>query len=485
MVRRSLLLLFRSYALYIITNISSLYLCLQFPVSGNKGLSQGTSHHVRSSRLLLKLDNSDSQQKIRSTIRSTQTDAISQLNVTNKSNLSTIDPNTQNTIILLLTSQFILFLGVGAVIPIIPLYSQSIGLSSTSNGVVISAPAIALLLCSRFSASYADMGRKPPMLLGMAFIAVSDLGTAFANSLPVLVVARLGLGLGRGYAEAGERGMLADLANRAPEEWRGRGLALQQAVVAVGVALGASGGGILVQRFGVRIGFFCVSVAAVICLGLYMLLPETVGDASNAKVTEEIDASRHEIVDNGSDAWIQLLATSPTWRSLALCQCGVSFGYACKIAIIPVLASDFLPGGIAAAGLLLSAAGLAGLLGASIGGYLTDQYGSRFAASSAGLLSGLSFILVPFGLSLNDMIDSTSIADSVLISVNAVGGLGPATFIVLVLLWSIGASAQGKSTTGSSGYSVVLVNCLILHHLTIPSQLQDQLLLPSHNSRLQ
>jgi len=41
---------------------------------------------------------------------------------------------------LLLLSQFILFLGVGAVIPTIPLYGQSIGLSAASNGVVISAP---------------------------------------------------------------------------------------------------------------------------------------------------------------------------------------------------------------------------------------------------------------------------------------------------------------------------------------------------------
>ncbi|KAL7512198.1 hypothetical protein ACHAXN_009177 [Cyclotella atomus] len=107
---------------------------------------------------------------------------------------------------------------VGAVIPVIPIYSQSIGLSSTSNGIVISAPAVALLICSRFSANYADVARKPAMMLGMLCIAISDLGTGFANSLPSLLVARLGLGLGRGVSEAGERGMLADLLNRAPED---------------------------------------------------------------------------------------------------------------------------------------------------------------------------------------------------------------------------------------------------------------------------
>ena len=69
---------------------------------------------------------------------------------------------------LLLLSQFILFVGVGAVIPTIPLYGQSIGLSSAANGVVISAPAVALLLISRVAGEYSDKGRKKVMLGGMA-----------------------------------------------------------------------------------------------------------------------------------------------------------------------------------------------------------------------------------------------------------------------------------------------------------------------------
>ena len=44
---------------------------------------------------------------------------------------------------LLLLSQFILFIGVGAVIPTIPLYGKEIGLSASANGIVISAPAVA------------------------------------------------------------------------------------------------------------------------------------------------------------------------------------------------------------------------------------------------------------------------------------------------------------------------------------------------------
>ena len=142
-----------------------------------------------------------------------------------------IPPEVLQPFSLLLLSQFILFLGVGAVIPTIPLYGQSIGLSAASNGIVISAPAVALLLISRIAGECSDEARKKAMMGGMLCIAISDVGTAYSNSLATLVLARLGLGLGRGYAEAGERGMLTDLANKTPQ-LRGRALALQQACVA-------------------------------------------------------------------------------------------------------------------------------------------------------------------------------------------------------------------------------------------------------------
>jgi len=162
----------------------------------------------------------------------TQTDAIGQQQPQRmKEEGDDIPPEVLQPFSLLLLSQFILFLGVGAVIPTIPLYGQSIGLSAASNGVVISAPAVALLLISRLAGECSDEGRKRAMMGGMLCIAISDVGTAYSNSLATLVLARLGLGLGRGYAEAGERGMLTDLANKTPQ-LRGRALALQQACVA-------------------------------------------------------------------------------------------------------------------------------------------------------------------------------------------------------------------------------------------------------------
>ena len=89
---------------------------------------------------------------------------------------------------LLLFSQFLLFIGVGAVIPSIPLYGKELGFSGAANGIVISAPAVALLLLAKFGGNFADKKRKPAMIIGMAIIAISDLGTALCQNLPSLVV---------------------------------------------------------------------------------------------------------------------------------------------------------------------------------------------------------------------------------------------------------------------------------------------------------
>jgi len=370
---------------------------------------------------------------------------------------------------LVLISQFVLFVGVGAVIPSIPLYGKEIGLSSAANGVVISAPAVALLLGAKRGGTYADVARKPAMLLGMAVIAVSDVGTAFANSLLTLFVARLGLGAGRCVSEAGERGMLADLASRVPE-LRGRALAAQQAVVALGIAIGAPLGGVVVERYGPRASFLCVSVAAIVALVMYLFLPETKPSAllaaekkaakaerssaseySEKDKTEFIEAAflgPSESVDipdsaeyNGGADWKDLLATNQ-WRGLALCQSGASFGFAAKVASIPILASSVLPGGAAGAGALVSAAGLSGLVGAPIGGWLTDRTGSKSTAILSGLVSATGLILIPLALSLDDVASGVlRIAGGAELHTNALA------FSAVVIAWSIGAAAQGPAMT--------------------------------------
>jgi MFS family permease len=368
----------------------------------------------------------------------TSSDRDEQTDVENSSATRTgdeIPSSVLGPLILLLTSQFLLFLGVGAVIPSIPLYGKEIGLSSAANGVVISAPAVALLLAANWGGQQADQARKPAMMIGMAIIAVSDIGTALATTLPVLLMARLGLGWGRALSEAGERGMLVDLANQIPT-LRGRALAAQQATVALGISIGAPAGGVVVEQYGPRAAFLCVSAAAIVALILYAFLPETVVASS------KVDGDRNEDPVSGPKIWIELLKQEQ-WRGLGLCQSGASFGFAAKIASIPILAAATLPGGAAGAGALLSAAGLSGLVGAPLGGWSTDRLGAKWTTVISGIISSLGLLLVPVALSVTPSSETAlqlSLGDVVLQS-NAL------FFSLAVMLWSLGATAQGPALT--------------------------------------
>ena len=358
-----------------------------------------------------------------------------------KSGDSFFDSDVSGPLILLLVSQFLLFIGVGAVIPAIPLYGKELGFSSASNGIVISAPAVALLLFSKFGGNYADRARKPAMMGGMALIAISDLGTALADNILMLLVARLGLGAGRCLAESGERGLLADLANEIPA-LRGRALGTQQAVTALGISIGAILGGFIIQRYGPRAAFLCVTAAAFVALALYAFLPETVPQVDEKNSSSKLPSSFKKIQEPLEDQldWADFLKQN-RWRGLALAQSGASVGFACKIASIPVLAASTLPGGAIGAGVLVSAAGLSGLVGAPVGGWLTDQRGARAAVILSGIFSAVSLLLVPLALQMDTLPFSIPIQDEVVLEGSALA------FSLLVIGWAMGAAAQGPALT--------------------------------------
>ena len=227
--------------------------------------------------------------------------------------------------------------------------------------------------------------------------------------------------------------MLADFASRVPA-LRGRALAAQQATLALGIAIGAPLGGIAVDVFGPRAAFLCVSGAATATLGLYALLPESIqwkrAPESAAAAPAPSDDAGGVASSNlaGLGSWAELLRDR-RWRGLCAAECGARFGYTAKIASIPILATSAFRGGATAAGLLVSAAGLSGLIGAPAGGWLTDRRGARTTALASGLFSGLSLMLVPVALASPSQ------------------DLAAAAFAALVVLWSIGTSAQGPSLT--------------------------------------
>jgi len=136
----------------------------------------------------------------------------------------------------------------------------------------------------------------------------------------------------------------------------------------------------------------------------------------------------------GGEAWATLLQ-DPRWRGLAVCEAGARFGFAAKVASVPVLAASVLPGGAVAAGSLLSAAGLAGLAGAPLGGWLTDRAGARATAAASAAGAGAALLLVPLVL-------AAPAGGAEGFGGASASGIG---FCGLVLLWSVAVAAEGPA----------------------------------------
>jgi predicted MFS family arabinose efflux permease len=240
-----------------------------------------------------------------------------------------------------------------------------------------------------------------------------------------LVIARFGLGAGRCLSESGERGYATDLTNIVTE-LRGRANAFQQAILALAIAIGAPAGGAIVELYGPRASFLCVTAAALISLVLYSFLPETVAETDEIFAKKEMKSNDEKFMS----LWRDLLKDSQ-WQGICIFEIGVKFGYAAKLTSIPILAANVLPGGALGAGSLLSAAGLSGLIGAPLGGILVDKYGAKTTIILTGLASSAGLILIPFALGFTDTL------------------LFPTwmTFSICVLIWSTSVAAQNPSIT--------------------------------------
>src|ERR1051326_3238459 len=90
----------------------------------------------------------------------------------------------------------LLSFGQGMLIPILPLYARSFGVSWTLVGLALAGEGIGTLIADLPSGLWLTRyGRKPVMLAGTALLALANLAIALVHSLPELVLFRVVVGM--------------------------------------------------------------------------------------------------------------------------------------------------------------------------------------------------------------------------------------------------------------------------------------------------
>lgn len=156
------------------------------------------------------------------------------------------------------------------VIPIIPLFIEKMNPSSTLIGVLFSSYAVALLLATPFFGSLSDrIGRKLPILFGLAGLAVSTVLFTCADSILTLIAARFMQGVAAAAAWSAALALLADLF---PAQTRGMMMGIALTAISTGSLLGAPLGGWLLEVGGYTMPFFATTALTILVLLLVMLL---------------------------------------------------------------------------------------------------------------------------------------------------------------------------------------------------------------------
>ena len=180
----------------------------------------------------------------------------------------------------LLLAQLVMFAGIAALFPVVPLYVRAHGGSSIDIALFVAGPLVASTLVQVPAGHLVDRIGRRPVLLGsrVAFAALSFALFANAGPLWLLALLRVGQGAAGGAYLPALRAALADLT---PEGQRGTRYAQLQACEMVGLLVGpAIGGVIALWQYS---GIFLVSgLSVLVGIGTLARMPETRGAPGSA-----------------------------------------------------------------------------------------------------------------------------------------------------------------------------------------------------------
>ena len=147
-----------------------------------------------------------------------------------------------------------------ALVPLLPEYQSTFGLSKTQAGLVVSAYSFAVLVLSAPVGWLADgIGPKRLTLIGVALMAVSTPAYAFGHGFWPLLAAR---GLQGAASAVSWTAGLAWLMAVNPPDRRGRVLGTATGFGGAGVLLGPVFAGVIASFFGIRVPFVVLGVIA-------------------------------------------------------------------------------------------------------------------------------------------------------------------------------------------------------------------------------
>lgn len=168
---------------------------------------------------------------------------------------------------------FVVMLGYGIVIPILPFYIEEMGAGGTELGLLVASYGLTRMLFGPFWGSLSDrIGRKPVLIIGIFGYAVTMIWFGLADRLWMLFAARILSGI---LSSATAPTTMAYISDSTPEKERGGGMGLLGAAGGIGAIAGPAFGGLLAGE-SLSVPFFVAGGLSLLALLLaWAFLPES------------------------------------------------------------------------------------------------------------------------------------------------------------------------------------------------------------------
>jgi len=277
-------------------------------------------------------------------------------------------------------------LGFGAMVPSLPLYANSFGVSASAIGLAVAAYGFARFAAVLPGGQLADRwGRRPVLAIGGLISAIGSFWCAEAHSFVEFILARIVAGAGAGIILTIGQIVLADISS--PDR-RGRNIATYQAAFLFGFGVGPFPGGLLADTYGLAAPFLMTGVASLLTTVIaWFLVSETrtarTGPIASHKAAE-IPFVRQmlKLLSHRGFLLVSLISLMN-----AVVRTGGLF------ALIPLIATTTLGLSVTEIGFAMMVSGVCGFVAAYPAGWLADRLGRKAVIVPSTVLTGMSMVL--------------------------------------------------------------------------------------------
>jgi multidrug resistance protein len=287
--------------------------------------------------------------------------------------------NSKKALPLLFAVMFLVMVGFGIIIPVIPFYAEELGATPMELGLLMAVYSLMQLLFAPMWGRISDrIGRKPIIMIGIFGLGLSFFLMALSTELWMLFAARI---IGGFLSSANMPTVMAYVADITSEEDRGKGMGIIGAAVGLGFIFGPAIGGVF-SRESLNVPFYLAGASSLLTFFLVMFVLK---ESLSSEQRSNRSAKRPGLLKalNGP---VSILFTLQLFVSLSLAGLEATFAY---------FAAEKAGLGTVELGYIFMIMGFAGaLVQGGLVGRLTKKYGEGSVIQIGIAVSALGFALI-------------------------------------------------------------------------------------------